>query len=546
MSATVYLIRVEGVNQSTALFDTDDISTGRGGSAMLRDAPTLLWQRFPELKRISQGASVALYRVHTADPDRLVERIAADLAAKVPHITYVVDAAPLGDDFASALDEVTARNHFRQFQQLTVAIPEPASDGAGPCEFDRIRPANARIGQGKETKQVSAAVYARREVGIRQRKELLQKLLDLDRKLSTTSNLVALAEDNDARFGNLGDKRAVLYADGNSFGKTSRKLSRNLDHLRGFDERVQGLHKAFLRTLLERAQADPDFTNHGDLRLEMLLWGGDELMLIVPAWRGMETLQLFFEAVAEDAKAARAALHDKDATARAQSAPAVRLPRAVLEQRLTYAAGLIFCSANTPIAEIVRNTKALAERVKAHRKRQGAEPLAQENRFDYLVLESVDYPTQSIDDFRALHFGAAAAQALAPLAPFTAHRGGKPGDEDIQPLPWAQRVAQLSGLLESYPRGAIRNLAQTWLIARTYADSPTAQTQFEQALQRFEAVNGQELLRNLHENLFCYLVPDAPGNGGPDHAGWLHLTELWDYLAPQPATTGRSAWEARQ
>ena len=34
------------------------------------------------------------------------------------------------------------------------------------------------------------------------------------------------------------------------------------------------------------------------LRLEVLLWGGDEFTLVVPAWKGLEVLERFFQIAA--------------------------------------------------------------------------------------------------------------------------------------------------------------------------------------------------------------------------------------------------------
>jgi hypothetical protein len=393
MGNSQHLLRVEGVNHAPVLDDTDDISTRRGGSAMLRDAPAALAKHFHNLETVSLEASVALFEVTTDDPDGLVRCIAAHLVKHFPHITFVVDSAPLvDDDFAGALREVTARNRFRQFRQPTVAVPEPTGGHGRVCELDRLRPAATEIMQGDKKRHISASVDDRRDWGREQRKHFLHTTLELDAEVATTSNLVDLADDGSRRFGNLGGKMAVIYADGNGFGGIKRGLLDNRNALHDFDTRVQTLHKVFLGDLVESTRHDEDFHNGKDLRLEVLLWGGDELMLVTPAWKGMETLQRFFETVEEET-------------------PAQNLAEAAHKPALTYAAGLVFCSANTPIAEIVRTAKQLAEAVK--------EVEHSKSRFDYLVLESVDYPTQSIEQFRTLHFGANASKALWPLAPLT-------------------------------------------------------------------------------------------------------------------------------
>lgn len=516
MAKDEHLIRVEGVNHGAVLDDTNDISTRRGGSAMLRDAPATLPGLFSELSVEGLEASIGLFRVNTDEPDAVVGRIAGHLAQTYPHITFVVDAAPLGDDFGSALREVTARNRFRQLRQPTVTIPDtPAAADADPavCQLDRLRPAVAQTRSGDKTLAVSASVQARRALGSQQREEFLQRLLQLDKKLPTTRDLATLAMDEADRFGNLGGKMAVLYADGNGFGGIKRALQNDRALARDFDRRVQSLQRAFLLDLVTSASADEHFRNAAALRLEVLLFGGDEVMLITPAWRGMETLQRFYEVVQGEK-------------------PPPELATEVLNYPLTYAAGLVFCTANTPIAEITRTAKGLAEAVKGVDRAN--------NRFDYLVLESVDYPTQSVADFRRGHFGAGAANALAPLAPLTAASR----IEGVKHLPWHERVRETAAFLDNCPRGAIRGLAQTWLDLRN-ADGAgprkAAEAAFLERFERFSQLYPNQL-EPLYARLFKHFVPDSDPIAAPAHAGWLHLTELWDYLAPAPAEhSGRAA-----
>jgi len=335
-------------------------------------------------------------------------------------------------------------------------------------------------------------------------------MLKLDTDVPTTSNLVDLADDGGRRFGNLGGKMAVIYADGNGFGGIKRGVLDDHKALHDFDTRVQTLHKVFLRDLVESARNDEDFHNDKDFRLEVLLWGGDELMLVTPAWKGMETLQRFFETVEAET-------------------PANDLAEAARQPTLTYAAGLVFCSANTPIAEIVRTAKQLAEAVK------GVEH--SKNRFDYLVLESVDYPTQGIEQFRRLHFGANASEAIAPLAPLTS--GSRRADLDH--APWPLRIRETAAFLDRCPRGAIRDLAQHWVRMRDKPRDTDSYEEFQNRVDRFLEVNKRDFVDELYRRLFDHLVPNHAPALDHDHAGWLHLTELWDYLAPLPSKAGRTA-----
>ncbi|MBK6744819.1 MAG: hypothetical protein IPG66_18440 [Hydrogenophilales bacterium] len=77
------------------------------------------------------------------------------------------------------------------------------------------------------------------------------------------------------------------------------------------------------------------------IRLEILLWGGDEMMFVVPAWKGWWLLDFFFSK-SEDWEA----------------------PVGEQSDRLHHAAGLVFCHHNAPIARVKHLAKNLAELVK--------------------------------------------------------------------------------------------------------------------------------------------------------------------------------------
>lgn len=79
---------------------------------------------------------------------------------------------------------------------------------------------------------------------------------------------------------------------------------------------------------------------------------------------------------------------------------------------LTHSGGIVFCRAKTPIRIVRRLAQKLAERGKALKDGR------KESQFDYLVLESIDYPAeQSLDAFFRTRYGDIAA-LRRPLRPF--------------------------------------------------------------------------------------------------------------------------------
>lgn len=111
-------------------------------------------------------------------------------------------------------------------------------------------------------------------------------------------------------------------------------------------------------------------SQHDRYRLETLLWGGDEVIWVVPAWHGWKTLTLFYQQ----------SKHWE-----------------FVGHKLTHAAGIIFCHHNAPIHRIITLAKDLAELAK--------EKSRKENQFAYLVLESFDHVGRNLRTFLKERYG---------------------------------------------------------------------------------------------------------------------------------------------
>jgi hypothetical protein len=116
---------------------------------------------------------------------------------------------------------------------------------------------------------------------------------------------------------------------------------------------------------------DASLTADKKLRLETLLWGGDEIEWVVPAWKGWEVLRLFYEFDPSPA-------YDKTP--------------------LTHAAGIVFCHHNAPILQIRKLAHRLANLAKSN---LTSIPKSREHGdiFHYLILESFDMLEGSLDAF---------------------------------------------------------------------------------------------------------------------------------------------------
>ncbi|MGB7433511.1 MAG: hypothetical protein WA921_13685 [Ahrensia sp.] len=191
------------------------------------------------------------------------------------------------------------------------------------------------------------------------------------------------------------NKMAVFYADGNGFTKIrEEKMGGDEKALIDFDKAVRGvLEGKFLKGLLNelyektkksdgqtndavstrfhsaaynRADDEPgDNPDHGKprLRFELLMYGGDEIAFIVPAWLGIEIAELFFDCV----KDAKAGGHD-----------------------LTFKAGLALVNHKMPIREARQLAHDLAEFA---RREEGGKPV---NSITIQAFESVEPPANGL------------------------------------------------------------------------------------------------------------------------------------------------------
>jgi hypothetical protein len=487
-----FLLRMAGGNIYKICDDTTQLSTRRGGSLMLRDAVKSVAKKFT-LQSISSGASEGLFELQAAD-----RRAAIALRGQIAdylnrhddyrHLNFVVDIAPYPNTagFNPAKEAAIARNRFRQFQQPTLALPDWSDDpNAGPCAWDNLRP---MVDDGERVRRqgdpcrpdTSRSVTQRHDYGRRQKKtDFIRDETGLT-GISVSNDLHEIADA--AEFGNLHNKLAVIYLDGNGFSGIQRECA-SPNTLQDFDQRIQGLRRDFLRHLIEWALCDQHFVNHDKdnaLRLEILLWGGDEMALIVPAWKGFETLQFFYQ-------------HSKSWTFEIEDDSRQR----ITSHPLTHAGGLVFCQVKTPIQRMQALAEDLANTVKA------APGGREGNCFDYLVLESIDIPGEPPERIRASRYGASIGSVWRPL----------------QALPdWERQTADVATLLDELPRRQLFRIASA---------ATRGSREFEQSIASLEQLKGRQALQSWQTTLQAVF----PGVG--DRWQWLHLAELWDYLIPE-------------
>ena len=321
---------------------------------------------------ITKGASWGLFSL---DVDRdtalqikakVINTLAEDKNYR--HATFVVDLHPDNGEknYQRDRDSLQTINRWQQMQGPSLAIPAPEHE---VCDFDKVRPAAPEDFSPKEGRHISASVRCRREYGRRQRQDFYRRVTQLA-DLAFTRDLGELGRDPSR--GILDGKIAYIYIDGNNFGAWQRG-ARNPGEQCAFDQAVRMGREKVLTAILERIRDDPAW-QYGEtqgektrLRLETLLWGGDEIIWVVPAWQGWWLVQTFYEL-------ARASICYPGDTP------------------LRHATGLVFCHHNAPIRRIDDLARRLAENfAKMDRNR---------NLIAYQVLETFDHAGTDLRGYR--------------------------------------------------------------------------------------------------------------------------------------------------
>lgn len=362
-----YYARVEAVDFDHAVYDSDDISTIRGGSSIARNAILELKSRFKnELEKITDNASIGLYKLKDGASAKAIRKdILAFLKDRSGgHVDFVADVLERnGMSFGEIRAKLIAANQWSRMRRMTVPMAGVWDGTKDPCEIDGIRP--GKIRQSGESH--SDSVDYRREHGRKLRQKFYSELLTEVSDLEFTDNLEELSGKG---------KIAFIYVDGNKFGKLRNFNGDDEKMLEAYEYAVQKeFREPILKTIVDDMRKYPScrFENK-KICLETLLWGGDEIELVVPAGKGLDILrQLYeFQPVRVPYEFEPPEISNKD-----KCVP------------LTQAAGVVFCKYNAPILHIRGLSRSLGEMAK--KGISGPPKSADEgNRFHYMVLDSFD------------------------------------------------------------------------------------------------------------------------------------------------------------
>jgi len=535
----------------STLFDGAD-------SAFWKPAGTI---RYPEIvsvmthRLVSAGASNAVLEItgpKRAINEQFLKSLCDDAGGflreheKFRFATFVVDAVlqdQSSPDYKVCLERLISRNRRSQLQQIDVPIPSPVTSVRASCGIDCTRPATEAIEHDPRRRSACQSVALRRTEGRSGdgKNQLLARLSgDFANAESadgrspfpdSTHNLEELAKSIGHQELDVDDRRrdeelrhrcayeernanrmAVLYFDGNGFGSIQRQLATTVAGHRRWDEFVRKRRQHLVGCLLKHIANEHNVladlsgwhTADDRVRIETLLWGGDEHIWVVPAWKAWETLEFFFE----------------QTTTRDWQ---------IDRHKLTHAAGVVLCSHKSPIRDAVHLAKALAESVKRDQRHlptvdpASNSDASQVNAFAYQVLESFD------------HLGEDFAAARKRRSPH--------GVNQLELLLHADALELFAEarkrLRDDLPRSRL------YRITRSLFQNDTAV--FRAELDRmFKVAQNKALRDRIDESVVAWRLllnsgatslgdtESTPKSGRGylhgESSFWLHLMELWDYL----------------
>ena len=519
-----YRLRIEGVNHAWFISDTDDLSTVRGGGLLILrvtavnndgilDSTQLPLGFIPGIAEVSTGASAGLYEF-AAMCDQVAATYVDNLKSRFKthpdyrHAVIVADAVVADASFEVDRESLIALNRWQQMATPTFAPDQAASTATRACAYDGVRPATSMVVRATGKVDVSESTKARFDFGREEKKRRFYEITapppngqaawgDFTNDFNELSTL--------SRMDGLSGKIAVIYADGNDFGKVQRDAAGTPDGLKGWDQALKKFRQEFLSRVLMTMQDSLAPHNEPDQwhfsrstendnprkRIEVLMWGGDEFLLVVPAWQGWALVNDF-----------------------------LAHPFTYRQQRMTHSLGVVFCHNNTPI----RQVSSLAHSLSDFAKRTGKErPL--DTRFEgkdliaYQILESFDHVGGDVARFMETRVGADNAPDLLLT-------------EDAA----ASLPKLFSKITSIVPRRKAHQLAQAAVSEACGGQKDRIALEWK-ALGRSAGRPAQELIHQLDLAIRGQSpspVNDTKGTSiqEPSPATLVHLVELWDYAAP--------------
>ena len=271
---------LEAIQFASTIFDTNDISTIRGGSILNESLPKGFATNLPAeitAKVIADGGSKLILKI---DPDQKakVGDLLQRFLASDPWV-HLVATWGFGETPVDASNEAAKR------AASLWSVPK-IDDGWGkvPCDIDHIRTASVDSKKGDRSVKVSTSVHARRTYGRKIRPGVFDGTDSLSPPRSFEDIVKPHSRDSWTPLVVKG-KLAVVAADGIGGEKLRKKLGETdmRAFMVAFKKRISDALCDWLeREGLIHEDADTDETQRS-AQMDVLFWGGDDMRFIVPA-----------------------------------------------------------------------------------------------------------------------------------------------------------------------------------------------------------------------------------------------------------------------
>ncbi len=441
------------------------------------------------LATITKGASWGLFRFDTnlQTAIDIKDKIEASFATHdaYKYATFVIDvyAEENNEAYQSSRDKIQTLNHWQQLNAPSLSITKQGKD---VCFIDKVRPADDKeYLPAEKNEYVSASVSARRNYGRDQKNQATFyknranfESVDL---LELTSDLQQLSSiEVNLDYKNLHGKMAFIYLDGNQFGK-KQKASKTIKEQADFDKQTRTGREKVLKNILEQIYDKESWLTDGKLRLETLLWGGDEIIWVVPAWKGWWMLNQFYRQAKDNIRINQQPENSSS------------------YEELFHGSSLVFCKHNAPIHRIDALARNLADGFAKTR------PFKQKNMIAYQVLESFDHAGSELTSDRQERLQGLSENLDDLLI----------NADDMQTI--ENSISQLKQ--HDFPKRKIYQIIQQYRC-----------NQPESAQELYTKLIGEVDNKTTEQEVYQKHLGKLKDIFGGNNAYWLHLMELWDYI----------------
>lgn len=514
-----HYLRIEGVNLANFVLDTRQLSVIRGGGLKLLQAIEDIEKQVGDrAKPLSKGASIGLFGIYPETDVVLLQKDVQDILSSqgYEHGTFVVNVIPSGaEGFRQDLEGVLAANRWQQMQASSLSLPARNEDRCpvenGPsCAFDWLRPASLKYKgpnlDNGNSQYLSGHVHSRWKYGQNEKQNFYIRVTGIEK--DDLPKFANEFEEIASGTGQLNGKMAVFYADGNKFGSWQQKLCQFPEDQQNWDEAIREKRESFLRDfLLDEVYPKKEWRNEkGEIRFETLLWGGDELMFVMPAELAWRFATQFFE-------------YFKDWQVQVGQGTA----------QLTHTAAIVCCHHHTPIHRLTRLLKdQMAEFAKE------APGGRERDQLVFLAMESFDNLGVSFENGMKRRYGEG-----MNLKDLILH-----GDSNS---PLNQRLAAFSSSLEilqrassEFSRSQLRALATKLVQQMKETEKTPADLKMDDVFKDYffrAKETGKDAVMAINAGFKSTTTAlSVTGKDQPDLTApvtlWIQLEELWDYALP--------------